>query len=57
MLNWLKKLFSPSPPDSISTEQPTLALESDLQKLRLELTESDQTINTLKRTTLARHKT
>ncbi len=46
MLSWLQQLLRPSP--APPTSEPTLALQTELQNLRLELKERDQTITTLK---------
>ena len=46
MLSWLKQLFQPA--ITPIPESPALALQSELQKLRLELAERQQIIATLK---------
>ena len=46
MLSWLKRIFSPS--SALPTSEPTLALQSELQTLRLELAERETAIANLK---------
>ncbi|WP_342596717.1 nucleotide exchange factor GrpE [Cyanobacterium aponinum UTEX 3222] len=50
MINWLKQLFSPSNSQTISNDESsdrTLILETQLQQLKLELKEKENTINNL----------
>ncbi len=48
MLSWLKKWLGQSPKPQPQSDEKLLTLEREIQNLRLELTERDQSINKLK---------